>query len=43
MLADSSTGSELIRRVWVEYGEGCSEEDIDGVCKTGLFYKMVPD
>lgn len=43
MLADSPTGSELIRRVWVEYGEGCSEEDIDGVCKTGLFYKMVPD
>ena len=43
MLAGSSSGSELIKRVWVEYGEGCSEEDIDSVRKTGLFYKMLPD
>jgi hypothetical protein len=28
MLADSSTASELIKRVCVEYGEGRSEEDI---------------
>ena len=43
MLADSSTASVLIERVWVEYGEGCSEKDIHGVRKTGLFYSMVPD
>ena len=43
MLADSSTGSDLIKRVWVEYGEGCSEEVIDGVRKTVLFYSVVPD
>jgi len=30
MLADSSTARELIKRVWVEHGEGCSEEDIHG-------------
>jgi hypothetical protein len=26
MLADLSTASELLKRVWVEYGEGCSED-----------------
>lgn len=35
--------SELIKRVCVEYGEGCSEEDIRVVRKTRLFYSMVPD
>jgi len=25
MLADTSTASELVKFVWVEYGEGCSE------------------
>jgi hypothetical protein len=30
MLADFSTASELMKRVWVEYGEGCSKEDIHG-------------
>ena len=43
MLADSPTGSDLIKRVWVECGEVCCEEDIDGVCITGLFYSVVPD
>ena len=43
MLADSSTGCELIKRVWVEHGEGCSKEDIHSVRKTGLFCDMVPN
>ena len=43
MLADSSTASELLKRVWVEYGEGCNEEGIQCVRKTGLFYSMVPE
>jgi len=43
MLADSSTASELLKSVWVEYGEGCSEEGIQCVRKTGLFYSMVSD
>jgi hypothetical protein len=43
MLADTSTASELIKLVWLEYGEGCSEEDLHGVRKTGLFYIVVPD
>jgi len=33
----------LIKRVWVEYGEGCSEEENHGVRKTELFYSLVAD
>ena len=33
----------MIKRVWVEHGEGCSEEDIHSVRKAGLFCDMVPN